>query len=99
MNSMILQSADHLQPGAVADMREAWIFVTAEMSLQNSAILRSVENGAPRLQLPHAIRCFFRVQLGHAPLVHILTAAHCIGEMHLPVVALIDIGQSRTRKK
>jgi len=62
------------------------------MSLQNSAVLRAIENGAPCFKLAHSIGCFLRVQLGHAPLVYVLTAAHGVGEMHFPIVAFIDIG-------
>ena len=65
------------------------------MSLQNSAVFCAIKNGAPRFELAHAIGRFFRVQLGHAPLVDILAAAHGIGEVHFPIVAFIDIGQRR----
>src|ERR1043165_6782658 len=47
MNAMILQGADHLQPGAITDVRQPRIFVAAKMSLQNSAIFGAIENGAP----------------------------------------------------
>ena len=33
------------------------------------------------------------MQLGHAPLIDVLPTAHGIGEMHFPIVTLIDIGQ------
>src|SRR3954470_15371397 len=95
MYAVILQRADHLQASAITHMREPRIFVAAEMSLQNSTIFGAIENSAPRLKLAHAIGRFLGVQLGHAPLVHVLATAHCIGEMHFPVVSLIDIGQCR----
>jgi hypothetical protein len=69
--------------------------MSAEMSLQNFSVLCAIENSAPRFQLANAIGRFLRVQLGHAPLVYVLTAAHCISEMHLPIVAFIHIGQRR----
>ena len=69
--------------------------MSAEMSLQNFSILCAIENSAPRFEFANAVRRFLRVQLSHAPLIHILTAAHCIGEMHLPVIAFINIGQGR----
>ena len=69
MDSVILQRADHLQPGAIADVRQARILMTAEISLQNTAILRSIENRAPRFQFAHAIGRFLGVQFGHAPLL------------------------------
>src|SRR5206468_12716815 len=39
MNPVILKRADHFQAGALAHMRETRIFVTAEIPLQNPAIL------------------------------------------------------------
>ena len=95
MDAVVLQRADHLQPGAVADMREARIFVAAEIALEDAAVLRAVEDGAPGFQFAHAVGRFLRVQLGHAPVVDVLAAAHGVGEMDLPAVALIDIGQRR----
>ena len=95
MNTMILERADHLQAGAVADVSEARIFVAAEMSLQDTAVFRPIEDRTPRFQFAHAIRRFFGVKLSHAPLIHVLPAAHRIGEMHLPVVALVHIRERR----
>ena len=69
--------------------------MAAEVSLQNPAVFCSIENSAPRFKLAHAIGRFLRVQFGHAPLVHVLPAAHRIGKMHFPIVAFIDIGQRR----
>jgi hypothetical protein len=34
---------------------------------------------------------FLGVQLGHAPVVDVLAAAHRVGEVHLPVVAVVDV--------
>ena len=95
MNAVILQRSDHLQPGAIADVGEPRIFMTAKISLQNPAILRAIENRAPCFEFAHAIGRFLRVQLGHAPVVDVLAAAHGVGEMHFPIVAIIDIGQRR----
>ena len=67
--------------------------MAAKISLQDAPVFRAIENGAPRFQLTHAIGRFLRVQLGHAPLVHVLAAAHRVREMHFPVVAIIDIGK------
>ena len=33
------------------------------------------------------------MQLGHAPVVEVLSASHRVGEMNSPVVAIIDIGE------
>ena len=69
--------------------------MAAEVALKNPAVLGAVEERAPCLEFAHAFRRFFGVQLRHAPVVEILPAAHGIGEMHAPVVAIVDIGQSR----
>ena len=69
--------------------------MAAKVSLQNATIVRTIENGAPCFKLAHAIGRFLCMQLGHAPLVHVLPAAHRIGKMHFPIVAFIDIGQRR----
>ena len=92
---VILQRADHLEAGAVADVREARIAVAAEVALQDAAVRRAVEHRAPRLELAHAVRRFLGVQLGHAPVVEVLAAAHRVGEVHLPVVAVVDVAERR----
>ena len=93
VNAVILQRTDHLQTRSIADMSEPRISVAAEISLQNPAILCAVEQRTPGFQLAHAVWRFLRVQLGHARLVDVLAAAHRIGEVHFPIVALIDIRQ------
>jgi len=35
------------------------------------------------------------VQLSHPPVVHVLTAAHRVREMHFPVVAVVGVGERR----
>ena len=95
MNAVILQRADHLEAGAIADVRQARILVAAEVALQDAAVRRAIEQRAPRLELADAIRRFLRVQLRHAPVVDVLAAAHRVGEVHLPVVAVVDVGERR----
>ena len=95
MHAVVLQRADHFQPGAIADMREARIFVAAEISLQNAAVFGAIEDRAPGFEFAHAVGRFLGVQFGHAPIVDVLPAAHGVGEMDLPVVAVIDIGERR----
>ncbi len=90
---MILERADHLQTGAIADVRESWILVAAEVALQDAAIAGAIHHGAPRLQLANAIRRLLGVQLGHAPVVEVLAAAHGVGEVHAPIVPGVDVGQ------
>ena len=93
VNRVILKRADHLEAGAVADMREARILVAAEVALEDAPVGRAVEDRSPRLELTHAVRRLLRVQLRHPPVVEILAAAHRVGEMHLPVVAVVDVGE------
>ena len=93
VNAVILECADHLQAGAVADVGQPRVPVPAEVSLQNPAVCGAIEKRAPCLEFAHAFRRFFGVQFGHAPVVEILAAAHRIGEMDPPVIAIVDIGQ------
>src|ERR1700676_5289097 len=43
MNSVVLQSANHLEAGAVADVGQARIAVSAEIALQDTAVGGAVE--------------------------------------------------------
>ena len=95
MDAVILQRADHLEAGAIADVREARIAMAAEVALQDAAVLRAIEHRAPGFELAHAIGRFLRVQLGHAPVVQVLAAAHRVGEVHAPAVAVVDVGHRR----
>src|SRR5829696_4144957 len=69
--------------------------MTAEISLQDLAVFCAVENCSPGFELSHTLRSFFRVQLGHSPVVDVLSAAHRVGEMHLPVVAVVHVPHRR----
>ena len=91
----VLQRADHLQAGAVADVGEARVLVAAEVPLEDAAVVGAVEQGAPALQLADALGGFLGVQLGHPPVVQVLAAAHGVGEVDPPVVAVVDVGQRR----
>ena len=95
MDAVILQGADHFQAGAVADVRQARIAVAAEIALEDPAVARAVEYRAPGLEFPHAFRRFLRMQLGHAPVVHVLPAAHGVGEVNAPAVAVVDVAHRR----
>ena len=97
VDRVVLQRADQLEARAVADVREARIAVAAEVALQDPPVCRAVEHRAPRFQLAHAIGRLLGVNLGHAPVVDVLAAAHRVGEMHLPVVAVVDVGQAPRR--
>src|SRR5712691_1740055 len=93
VDAVILQRADHLESGAVADVGQPRIPVAAEIPLKDPAVAGPIEHRAPRLELADAIRRFLRVQLRHAPVVHVLAAAHRVGEMDLPVVPIVDVRQ------
>ena len=95
MNPVVLQRPDHLQSGAVADVREPRILVPTEVALEDPAVLGAIEERAPGLELPHPVRRFLRVQLGHAPVVDVLSAAHGVGEVDLPAVPVVHVGQRR----
>ena len=93
VDAVILQRPDHFETGAVADVRQPRIAVSAEVALENPAVGGPIEDGAPRFELAHAIGSLSGVELGHAPVVDVLAAAHRVGEVHLPAVAIVDVGQ------
>ena len=95
MDPVVLEGADHLEPGAVAHVREARIAVAPEVALQDAPVLRPVEQRAPRLELAHPVRRLAGVQLGHAPVVDVLAAAHRIAEVDAPVVAVVHVPERR----
>ncbi len=95
VDAVVLQRADHLQAGAVADVGQPRVLVAAEVALEDAAVCGAVEEGAPRFQLAHAGGRLLGVQLGHAPVVDVLAAAHGVGEVDLPVVAVVHVGQRR----
>ena len=91
VDAVILQGADHFEARAVARMREPRIAVAAEVALQNFAVFGAIEDGAPGFQFTHAVGSLFGVQFGHAGIVQVLAAAHGVGEMDAPVIAIVDI--------
>src|SRR4051794_28972237 len=95
MDAVILQGADHLQAGAVADVRQARVAMAAEVALQDSAISGAIEQRAPCFELADALRRFPGVEFGHAPVVEILAAAHGVSEVYPPVVAIVHVGEGR----
>ena len=95
VDAVILQRADHFEAGAIADMGEPRIPVPAEVALQDAAVFGAIEHRAPGLELADPVGRFLRVQLRHPPVVHVLAAAHRVGEMDLPVVAIVDVGERR----
>ena len=67
--------------------------MAAEVALEDAPVLGAIEQGAPALELEHAVGRFLGMQLRHAPVVHVLAAAHRVGEVDLPVVAVVDVGE------
>ena len=74
-------------------MRQAWIFVAAEVALQDPPVVGAIEERAPPFELAHAFGSFLGVQLRHPPVVDVLPAAHRVGEVNLPAVAVVDVGE------
>src|SRR5260370_37559913 len=95
MNSVVLEDADHPEAGAIADVGEARISMAAEVALENFAVLGAIECGAPCLELADSFGGLLGVQLGHPPVVHVLAAAHRVGEMNSPIIAIVDVAHRR----
>src|SRR5205807_3470266 len=60
MNPVVLERANHFEPGAIANMREARVAMAAEVALEDTSVRRAIEDRAPRFELAHAIGGFFR---------------------------------------
>ncbi len=92
---MVLQRADHLQPGTIAYVGQPGIAMPAKIALQNAAIARTIEQGAPGFEFAYTGRSFFGMELGHAPVIQVLTSAHSVSKMNAPAVPVIYIGHGR----
>src|SRR5215475_3314085 len=51
VDAVILERANHLEAGTIADVRQSRVAVAAEVSLQDAAVLGAVEQRAPALEL------------------------------------------------
>ena len=76
-------------------MTETLERVSAECSLQDVAGACAIKQRAPLFQLANAFRRFLRMNLGHAPVVQKLAAAHRVAKMGAPIVGRIDIRHRR----
>ena len=94
-DDLLLQGADDLQAGAVADVGQPRVGVAAEVALADPAVLGAVEQRAVGLQLPHPVGRLLGVQLGHAPVVEELPAAHGVAKVDLPVVLRVGVAHRR----
>src|SRR4029077_21107688 len=72
MDAVVLERANQFQAGAVADMGESRIAVTAEIALKNSPIGSAIQHRAPGLELADAVGGFLCMEFGHAPVVDVL---------------------------
>src|SRR5438045_3551825 len=93
MNCVILKRANHLETGAISNVGKPRIFVATEVALEDATVGGTVEYGAPRFELANSIGSFPGVKLGHSPIIEILSAAHRVGEMDSPVVAIVDVSE------
>ena len=91
VDPVVLEGADHLEAGPVADVGQSGIPVAAEIPLEDLAVFGPVEDGAPGLKFPGPLGRFLGVELGHPPVVEVLAAAQGVGEMDHPVVAIVHV--------
>ena len=91
----VLQAANQLQAGSVADVGEPGIGVRAERPLMDQSVPGAVEDGSPALQFEHPLRRLLGVDLSHAPVVDQLAALHRVREVPLPAVQVSDVAQGR----
>src|SRR5438132_12982545 len=95
MHAAVLQRANHLEPGAIADVTETFEGMASKGALQNLAITRSIKKRSPLFEFTHALRRLQGMNLGHAPVVQKLATAHRVAKMGAPVVSRVDIGHRR----
>ena len=76
-------------------MGQAGEAVPAEVALEDQPVLGPVEERAPVLELADPVGRLLGVELGHAPVVEHLAAAHGVAEVDLPVVLGVDVAQRR----
>jgi hypothetical protein len=86
VNGLVLERPEQLEPGAVADVDEPAVGVTAEGALGHLPVRRPVEDRAPVLELLDALGRLPGVELGHPPVVQVLPPEHGVLEVELPVV-------------
>ena len=47
MDGTVLQGANHLEAGAVTDVRQAWIAMPTKVALQDASVFRAVKQCPP----------------------------------------------------
>src|SRR5437899_9626903 len=95
MDAAILQGANHLESGAITNVAETLEGVTTKSSLENLTVSGPIEERSPLFEFPHALRRLLRVNLGHAPVVEKLAAAHGVAKVRAPVIGRVDIATRR----
>jgi hypothetical protein len=93
VDALVLEAADQLQTGPVADVGKPPVAVGPEWPLVDLAICGSVEYGAPALQLQHPVGRLLGEDLGHPPVVDPLAPFYGVGEVGLPAVFGVDVAQ------
>ena len=90
---LLLEGPDELEAGPVADMGQPGVAVATEVTLEDQAVLGPVEQGPPVLELADPVGGLLGVELGHAPVVEHLAAAHGVAEVDLPAVLVVDVAE------
>src|SRR5437660_1770089 len=94
MHAAVLERANHLEPGAIADVTKALEGMSAKGALQDLTITRAIKKRSPLFEFTHALRRLLGMNLGHAPVVEKLAAAHRVAKMRAPVVSRVNVGHS-----
>ncbi len=91
VHALVLERADHLEPGPVPHVGETLPRVAAERALEDAPVGRAVEERSPLLQLAHTIRGLLGVELRHAPVIEERAALHGVHEVRLPAVLRVHV--------
>jgi hypothetical protein len=70
--------------------------MSAEIALQDAAILRTIEQRTPSFEFAHTRRSFPGMELSHTPVIQILASAHGVGKVNAPAVPIVNIGHGRS---
>ncbi|MBV6491284.1 MAG: hypothetical protein CNCCGFBP_01861 [Fimbriimonadaceae bacterium] len=91
VDAVVLERADHFEPGAVTDVGQPGVLVPSEVPLQDAAVGSTIEERAPSFQFKHSRRRFLGVVFGHEGVVEVLAAPHRVGKVDLPSVPVVDV--------
>jgi hypothetical protein len=82
-------------PISVADVGQTGEPVAPEVALEDQPVLGPIEQGSPVLELADPVGGLLGMELGHAPVVEHLAAAHGVPEVDLPAVIGVHVAQCR----